>query len=88
MGAWLRPEYRLDDRDEGSLLMATCDVCHQPTARIVAKLFFTPKPSESTKAKSNDYSLHASVGECCEKRVTDGTVPINWHARSRRNGDG
>lgn len=60
-----------------------CDICKQPTAQIVAKMFYAEarkEPIRSKKAKSihNNYTKHLDVGICCAERVVSG---FQWRDR-------
>lgn len=63
--------------------MISCDICKQPTAQIVAKMFFAEagkEPIRSKKAKSihNNYTKHLDVGVCCADRVINA---FDWRDR-------
>lgn len=47
----------------------TCDICRRPTDRIVAKLFLGPIIPGVNRAVHSNYTHHADVGECCEKKL-------------------
>lgn len=49
-----------------------CDICNKPTARIVGKLFFGPMIPGAARAYHSNYTHHADVGICCEKRLLKG----------------
>lgn len=46
-----------------------CDVCGQPTERIVGKISFCPTIRGVVRLNWNNYTHTADVGECCEGRL-------------------
>lgn len=46
-----------------------CDICRKPTDKIVAKLFFGPIITGVNRAVHSNYTHHADVGTCCEKKL-------------------
>jgi hypothetical protein len=55
-----------------------CDICHQPTKRIVAKLNYVPVIEGISRAVHSNYSHHCDVGECCNAKLMRG-----FHFRQR-----
>lgn len=60
-----------------------CDICKQPTASIVAKMFYSetgkePLRSKAAKSIHNNYSKHLDVGECCGAKVL---TAFGWRNR-------
>lgn len=61
-----------------------CDLCERRISEdnpIVAKLFFSPVKTEGNGGgNSNDYTLHADVGQCCATKVNQ----WKWQKRETR----
>lgn len=68
----------------------TCDVCGKATERIVGKLFFTPLIPGVNGGVHSNYSHHADVGVCCQKRLLNGfkfrkrTTATEYHESRKR----
>ena len=68
-----------------------CDVCKQPTERIVGKLHFIPMIPGLSQSRHSNYSHHADVGVCCQTRLLKGfnfkkRVTAKEYNESRKNG--
>jgi hypothetical protein len=48
-----------------------CDICRRSCKQIAAKLFFGPIIPGVNRAVHSNYTHHADVGECCEKRILE-----------------
>lgn len=51
-----------------------CDICGEPTDKIVGKIQFIPSPI----VKHSNYTHHADVGVCCKTKLLNG---FQWQKR-------
>lgn len=65
-----------------------CDICGNPTTKVVFKLLIVPTGNGT---RHSDYTHHADVGACCQKKLLAG---FRWtkrktaaeYAKARRAG--